>query len=117
MTNIIEWSADKEDWQKDALRRIAISDSLSSDDKTDIQNRVQSFCGIQTDIDFECLPLTDGHIAASVAESNPLLAFADQDITLLQDGCGTLQCRQPESNEILAIQANRPSGKISQTYK
>lgn len=33
MTNIIEWSEDKEEWQKDALRCIAISDSLSADDK------------------------------------------------------------------------------------
>lgn len=70
MTNIIEWSADKEEWQKDALRRIAISDSLSADDRQDIQDRVESLCGIQSDFDFECLPLTAEHIATSITEAN-----------------------------------------------
>ena len=70
MVNILEWSEDKEEWQKDALRRIAISDSLSADDRQDIQDRVESFCGVQADFDFECLPLTAEHITTSVTEAN-----------------------------------------------
>lgn len=70
---ILDWSEARPDWQRDALRRIVVTGSLTDADVADILRLTKKENGA-TDIEVQAVPLSKSHLPA-----NP---GAGQDITL-----------------------------------
>jgi hypothetical protein len=61
---MLVWSEELPDWQRDALRRIAISEILSDEDRADICARLKHAHGIAVEGETGCVPLAEAHLPA-----------------------------------------------------
>jgi hypothetical protein len=71
--NLLEWSEQLPDWQRDALRRIAISGHLSDPEKTAILARLKRAHGIVFGGDHECVALGASDLPADAGGTNPTI--------------------------------------------
>ena len=60
--NLVEWSQDLNDWERDALRRIALSETLGNEDIEGITARLRHAHGLPVDGDTQCDPLGQNHL-------------------------------------------------------
>ena len=59
---LLAWSEDKPDWQRDALRRIAVNGELTEADQRAIHDRLRHAHGIAVEVDVACTPLAPDHL-------------------------------------------------------
>jgi hypothetical protein len=71
--SLLEWSGDRPDWQRDALRRIAQTGELSDADREAVRLRVRHAHGIQVDGDVTCTPLGAEHLPPGDAAVEPTI--------------------------------------------
>ncbi|MGE0056145.1 MAG: AAA family ATPase [Hyphomicrobium sp.] len=81
MVSIVEWSANRPDWVRDALRRIASSITVSAEDRQAIDNRVRQHGGLTIEGEHLCTPISDDHL--------PALSSNDEAVVIC--GLGPLQ--------------------------
>jgi hypothetical protein len=60
---LLEWSRDLPEWQRDALRRIATSETLRAEDHAAISARLKHAHGIAVNGDTACVPLAEAQLA------------------------------------------------------
>jgi hypothetical protein len=70
---LLVWSNDLSEWQRDALRRIAISDTLSDENRAGIRARLKHAHGIAADGDVTCERLTERDLPASADDGDPTI--------------------------------------------
>ena len=59
---LLAWSEELPNWQRDALRQIAISESLSDAEREAICARLKHAHGIAVECDTDCVHLNDAHL-------------------------------------------------------
>lgn len=81
LATILEWSADKPDWQRDALRRLVTDGPLSEANFDELTLLCESRHGLHEDVPFEPLERSHLSLAAFFAE----LSTADDPSAILFD--------------------------------
>jgi len=70
---LVEWSAERPDWQRDALRRIAVAGELTEADRKEIARRLRHSHGISVEGDVQCTPLAAEHLPARDQSHNSVV--------------------------------------------
>lgn len=60
LKELLKWSVDRPDWQRDALRRLMLNDELADNDITELTAICKSVHGLEDPV--ECVPLTEEHV-------------------------------------------------------
>lgn len=71
--SLLQWSQDRPDWQRDALRRIATCEHLSVEDREAVSLRLRHAHGIAVQGDMACTPLAAGHLPQAEDGSAPTI--------------------------------------------
>ena len=71
--SLLTWSEDKPDWQRDALRRIAVNGPLTEADQEAIHDRLRHAHGIAVEGDVACTPLTPDHLPPDADAVGPTI--------------------------------------------
>lgn len=70
---LVAWSVDLPDWQRDALRRIALCETLSDADRAAIRSRLLHTHGIAVEGETVCTPLTEADLPAAGNDEEPVI--------------------------------------------
>jgi hypothetical protein len=70
---LLSWSEELPDWQRDALRRIALSDWLADEDRDAIRTRLKHAHGIAVGDDTACTHLAEAHLPAAADGDEPTI--------------------------------------------
>jgi hypothetical protein len=70
---LVAWSVDLPDWQRDALRRIALCEALSDADRAAIRVRLLHAHGIAVEGDTDCTPLVEADLPAAGDAGEPVV--------------------------------------------
>jgi hypothetical protein len=73
MPTLLEWSEGLQDWERDALRRIAVSEMLPDADRDAIRTRAKLCHGIGDDGDHPCIALDQTHLPAEGGNAAPTI--------------------------------------------
>lgn len=71
--SLLVWSEEKPDWQRDALRRIAVNGQLTEADQQAIHDRLKHAHGIAVEGDVACAPLTNDHLPSDADAVGPTI--------------------------------------------
>jgi len=71
--SLLQWSEDRPDWQRDALRRIATCERLTEEDRGAVRARVRHAHGIAVVGDITCTPLAAAHLPHADAGGAPAI--------------------------------------------
>lgn len=71
--SLLVWSEEKPDWQRDALRRIAVNGQLTEADQQAIHDRLKHAHGIAVEGDVACAPLTNDHLPPDADSVGPTI--------------------------------------------
>jgi hypothetical protein len=71
--SLLVWSEDRPDWQRDALRRIAVSGQITQADRDAIHVRLKHAHGITVEGDLTCTPLGTDHLPPDTDAIDPTL--------------------------------------------
>ncbi len=73
MPDLLEWSHDLPGWARDALRRIALGETLSEADIEAVGQRLMHAHGIAVDGDTTCVPLVEDHLPIAAGVPAPTI--------------------------------------------
>ena len=71
--SLLVWSEDRPEWQRDALRRIAVSGQITETDRDAIYARLRHAHGIAVESDLACTPLAADHLPPVTDTVEPTL--------------------------------------------
>jgi hypothetical protein len=74
--SLLVWSEDRPAWQRDALRRIAVSGQIAEADRGAIHARLRHAHGIAVEGDLACTPLGADHLPPETDATDPTLLCA-----------------------------------------
>jgi hypothetical protein len=70
---LLAWSVDLPDWQRDALRRIALCETLGDADRAAIRARLLHAHGIAVEGEADCTPLGEADLPAAGGDVEPVI--------------------------------------------
>jgi hypothetical protein len=74
--SLLVWSEDRPEWQRDALRRIAVSGQIVELDRDAVHARLRHAHGITVESDIACTPLGADHLPPETDATDPTLLCA-----------------------------------------